>query len=79
MGSCGGSSGGGVHGFTEVFVFLFDGNEREMLYCCQLVIPVTSKGGAGDRHRWELPVLHYHEILVIYPYPFFVVITLLFS
>ena len=23
------------------------------------------------RHRWELPVLHYHKILVIYPYPFF--------
>ena len=22
-------------------------------------------------HRWYLPVLHYHEILVIYPYPFF--------
>ena len=22
-------------------------------------------------HRWELPVLHYHKIMVIYPYPFF--------
>ena len=29
----------------------------------------------SSKHRWELPVLHYHEILVIYPYPFFVVIT----
>ena len=24
-----------------------------------------------SRHRRELPVLHYHKILVIYPYPFF--------
>ena len=23
------------------------------------------------RHGWDLPVLHYHEIMVIYPYPFF--------
>ena len=29
-------------------------------------------------HRLELPVSHYHEIMVIYPYPFFAVITLLF-
>ena len=21
-------------------------------------------------HRWDLPVLHYHKIMVIYPYPF---------
>ena len=26
-------------------------------------------------HRLDLPVLRYHEIMVIYPYPFFVVIT----
>ena len=31
------------------------------------------------RHRWDLPVLRYHEIMVIYPYPFLVVITLLLS
>ena len=30
-------------------------------------------------HRWELPVLHYHKIMVIYPHPFVVVITQLFS
>ena len=30
-------------------------------------------------HRWELPVLRYHKILLTYPYPFFVVITQLFS
>ena len=30
-------------------------------------------------HRWDLPILHYHEIMVIFPYPFFVVITQLFS
>ena len=26
-------------------------------------------------HRWELLVLHYHEIMVIYPYPFLVLIA----
>ena len=30
-------------------------------------------------HKWDLPVLHYHKIMVIYPYPFLVVITQLFS
>ena len=30
-------------------------------------------------HRWDLPVLHYHKMMVIYPYPFLVIITLLFS
>ena len=32
----------------------------------------------SSNHRWELPVLHYHKILVIFPYPFLVVITQLF-
>ena len=30
-------------------------------------------------HGWDLPVLHYHKIMVIYPYPFLVVVTQLFS
>ena len=30
-------------------------------------------------HRWDLTVLHYHEIMLIHPYPFLAVITLLFS
>ena len=30
-------------------------------------------------HGWELPVLRYHEIMVIYPYPFLVVTTKLLS
>ena len=29
----------------------------------------------SSRHRWELPVLRYHKIMAIYPYPFLVVIT----
>ena len=33
----------------------------------------------GDKHRRELPILHYHEIMVIYPYHFLVVITQFFS
>ena len=38
-----------------------------------------SRGLYFSLHRWELSVSHYHKIMVIYPYPFFVVITLLFS
>ena len=30
-------------------------------------------------HRWELPVLHYHEIMVMYPYPFLMAIAQLLS
>ena len=30
-------------------------------------------------HIWELNFLHYHEIMVLYPYPFLVLITLFFS
>ena len=30
-------------------------------------------------HRWDFPVLRYHKIMVIYLYPFLVVITQLFS
>ena len=30
-------------------------------------------------HRCYLPVLHYHKIMVIYLYPFLVVVTQLFS
>ena len=33
----------------------------------------------SERHRWELPVIHYHKIMVIYPYPLLVVITQFFS
>ena len=29
----------------------------------------------GPEHRRELPVLHYHKIMVIYLYPFLVVIS----
>ena len=34
---------------------------------------------ADLQHRWDLPVLRYHKIMVIQPYPFLVVITQLFS
>ena len=30
-------------------------------------------------HGWELSVIHYHGIIVIYPYPFLVIITQFFS
>ena len=30
-------------------------------------------------HGQELPILHYHEIIIIYPYPILVVINQLFS
>ena len=41
----------------------------------------TRNGNKEDtsNHRWDLPVLHYHEIMVIYPYPFLVVITQMLS
>ena len=38
-----------------------------------------SSSDTSDKHRRELPILHHHKIMVIYPYPFWVVITQLFS
>ena len=35
--------------------------------------------GSSVQHRWDLPILCYHEIMIIYPYPFLVVITQFFS
>ena len=35
-------------------------------------------GRLSLQHIWELPVLHNHKIMVIYPYPFFMVINQLF-
>ena len=32
----------------------------------------------GGIHKWDLPVLHYHEITAIYPNPFLLVITQFF-
>ena len=43
------------------------------------VLHIVGSLPAPVAHRWELTVLCYHKILVMYPYPFFVVITLLFS
>ena len=33
----------------------------------------------GQMHRWELTILRYRKIMVIYPYPFLVLIIQLFS
>ena len=41
----------------------------------KIIVFLTTTG----EHRWDLPVLHYHKIMVIYPYPFLVVINQLFS
>ena len=41
--------------------------------------PIGLQAVPVSRHRWDLPVLSYHKIMVIYPYPFLVVITQLFS
>ena len=38
----------------------------------------TNRTASAGRYIWDLPVLCYHEIMVIYPYPFLVAITQLF-
>ena len=44
-----------------------------------LVDYTTIKEKITLNHRWEWKFLHYQNIMVIYPYPFLVVINLLFS
>ena len=46
------------------------GNQLEVAYGRKMT---------GEGHRWDLPVLYYHKMIVIYPYPFLVAITQLFS
>ena len=57
----------------------YDGGPTLDISACTAVgLPLL--GGDGDvQYRWELPVIHYHEIMVIYHYPFLVVITHMFS
>ena len=40
--------------------------------------PITPRS-LPDHHRWDLLALRYHEMMVIYPYPFLLVINQLFS
>ena len=49
------------------------------IFGCRHFRNSTHITSAADNHRWDLPVLHYHKIMVIYPYPFLVVMTQLFS
>ena len=35
--------------------------------CLILLPPARAAHTSGGSHRWELPVLHYHKIMVIYP------------
>ena len=41
-----------------------------MLNCVPLGHSCWAVQSMAVRHRWGLPVLHYHKIMVIYPYPF---------
>ena len=36
------------------------------------------KNTTRPQHVWEQPVLHYNKVMVIYPYPFLVVLTQFF-
>ena len=55
------------------------GGRREDKKCRGGRHPCKGEPLGADRHRWELPVLHYHKIIGIYPYHLFVAITQLFS
>ena len=39
---------------------------------------LPGKTAPSVKHKWDLPVLHYHEIMVIFPHHFLVVITQFF-
>ena len=51
-----------------------------LLCICKISIKIPHHQQFGTPgHGWDLPVFHYHEIMLIYPYPFLVAITQLFS
>ena len=64
--------------FSLIFLYYHFGNWINMNLLYLSCLSILYLVGTG-RHRWDLPVLRYHEILVIYPYPFLVIITQLFS
>ena len=57
------------HNQFNLFHMKLHNNTRQYLEICK----------DGVNHRWEFPILHYQRIMVIYPYPFLVVITQLLS
>ena len=52
---------------------------KYFLICVYIILTLINYCKYIVKHRWELPVLHYHKIMVIHPYPFLVVITQLLS
>ena len=62
-----------VFGYGKETMIQFIVFTRDVIYCSLYI------GLSYVTHIWYLPVLHYHKIMVIYLYPFLVVITQLFS
>ena len=62
------------------FLMYVEGNSGVLHLFCDGIIPQSVSVYLVQRqsHIWELPILCYHKIMVIYPYPFFVVITQFF-
>ena len=60
---------------TDNNIIIIDSTLHEILSPQLINMTSRYKLMCGCEHRWELPVLYYHKIMVIYPYPFFVVIT----
>ena len=65
-------SSSNLYGYTRTT----GGSSRSGKY---MVDNSTQGTGVVVRHRWELTILCYHKIMTIYPYPFLVLITQLFS
>ena len=61
----------------DVFVFVFGWLFH--LWLTAILTCTICLVASSPSYRWELSVLYYHKIMVIYPYPFLVVITQLFS
>ena len=56
--------------------FILCGFKMDPLPCCiRLEMVVIWVSNCAVSHIWELPVIHYHKVMVIYPYPFLVAIT----
>ena len=54
--------------------FNFNNNilARDMMQCAE------RGGNVPKKYIWKLPVIHYHKIMVIYHYPFWLVINQFF-
>ena len=65
--------------FKRIYAAAVRNSKILAAFKCDLGAAIAAHKYSSFNHIWELSVLNYHTIMVIYTYPFFMVITQFFS